>query len=86
MQDMPYKILMTWIPARIGWYKKYKGRLYQVSARQLGVAPTKQDSWRAANCWWEAKKSKIDAQALAVPEDDHRQAYRSALATAAAIQ
>src|SRR4051812_10142734 len=86
MQPMPHKLLMSWIPRRKGWYKKYRGDLYSVSARQLGSEPTKQDSWRAANRWWEAKKAEIDAQAPPVAEDDPDAGYRSALAIMAAVE
>lgn len=43
----------------------YRGEVYVVSCRQLGVAETKDASYRAANAWWDARQKEIDAN----PED-----------------
>ena len=56
---------MTWHAPTKRWVKKYKGRLYFISAKQLGVPPSKEASWQAANAWWEAKQTELD--------DEHRQ-------------
>jgi hypothetical protein len=52
---------LTWIPARRGWMKEYKGRKYAISWRQLGVTESKDASYQPANEWWKAKKAEIDA-------------------------
>ena len=36
------KPLMGWIPARKVWQKRYKGKLYLVSCKQLEAPPTKE--------------------------------------------
>jgi hypothetical protein len=59
---MARRFLMTWVPSRKGWLKHYRGGMYSVSCRQLGVEETKEASWQAANRWWEAKKGEIDAR------------------------
>jgi integrase len=53
--------LMSWIPRQKRWMKMYRGKRYAVSCRQLRVPATKDDSWRAANDWWEAKQAELDA-------------------------
>jgi hypothetical protein len=62
---------MGYIRSRKGWYKKYQGQLYQVSCKQLGVPPTKDQSMTAANEWWEAKRAEIDAQEKAATAKAH---------------
>lgn len=54
---------MTWIETQRRWVKKVPVELRQiagvtfvsVSPRQLGTAPTKAASWRAANQWWDSQ-------------------------------
>jgi FAD/FMN-containing dehydrogenase len=53
--------LMTWVPKRRRWMKKYRGRMYAVSPRQLGMPDSKEASYQAANAWWLAKQIDIDA-------------------------
>jgi integrase len=53
---------MTWEPGPRRWRKLYRGKLYTVSCRQLGVPDTKGDSYQAANAWWQAKRTEIDGQ------------------------
>src|SRR5262245_43019812 len=65
---MARKLTMTWVASRKGWIAKYKGKMYSVSCRQLGVEPTKESSWRAAREWWAAKKAEIDARPKPVDE------------------
>jgi integrase len=45
----------------------YKGQRYTVACSVLGVPAAKDASYQAANRWWEAKKSEIDAAARPVP-------------------
>jgi integrase len=52
---------MTWVPAGRRWMKKHNGKWYAISCRKLGVPPTKEASWRAANDWWEAKLKEIES-------------------------
>lgn len=54
---------MTWVPGSKRWAKEYKGKSLAVSCRQLGVPATKDNSWQAANAWWEKKQKEIDATA-----------------------
>jgi integrase len=56
---------MSWVGHQKRWTKMYRGRTYSVSCRQLGVPPTKDTSWAAANQWWEVKQAAIDAEARA---------------------
>ncbi len=57
--------LMSWIPKEKRWQKKYRGKRYAVSPRQLKTAPTKEASRQAANDWWDRKQREID-EALGV--------------------
>jgi hypothetical protein len=59
---MAKKCLMMWYPKRACWQKRYRGKLYQISCRQLKSTPTKDGSLDAANLWWEAKQKELDAE------------------------
>ena len=65
---MARKLTMTWIASGRRWIKKYKGKMYAVSCRQLGCADSKEASAAAANEWWEAKQKEIDAVPLTEEE------------------
>ena len=53
---MPRKCLMTWEGApNFRWTKMYRGTRYRVTCEDLGVPRTKEDSYQAANAWWEKK-------------------------------
>jgi integrase len=58
---MARKYLMTWMAPTRRWAKKYKGKMYFVSCRQLGCPETKEESAAAANAWWEAKQQETDS-------------------------
>lgn len=53
---MARRFLMSWKPKERRWKKLHRGVLYVVSCRQLGVPETKEDSWRAANAWFEKQR------------------------------
>ncbi len=57
---MARKLHMTWQASTRRWFKKYQGKIYAVSCRQLGTEPSKDASLAAANAWWEAKQTEID--------------------------
>ncbi len=57
---MPTRELMTWVPEQRRWTKRYAGRRYYVSARQLGCRETKEESLQAANQWWRDKQPELD--------------------------
>jgi integrase len=57
---MPKKLHMTWQASTRRWFKKYKGQIYAISCRQLGVEDTKEGSTEAANEWWQAKLKEIE--------------------------
>ncbi len=57
---MPAQEHMTWNPSQKRWLKKYRGKMYSVSPRQLKSPPTKDGSRQAANQWWEAKQRTLD--------------------------
>ncbi len=61
---MAKRYQMTWKASTRRWRKMHRGKLYTVSCRQLGTPETKEDSWRAANEWWERQ--------LATPDQDER--------------
>ena len=61
---MPAKPLMTWVPARKRWTKKYRGKMYAVSCRALGTDPTKEASTKAANDWWRKKQTELESESL----------------------
>src|SRR4051812_9884222 len=71
---MARKLEMTWNAKRRGWLKHYRGRIYNVSCRQLGVEPTKRASGEAANGWWVRKKLEVDAHPEQELADEARQA------------
>jgi hypothetical protein len=54
--------LMSWIPKEKRWQKKYRGRRYAVSPRQLLTDATKEASRTRANEWWTLKQAEIDKQ------------------------
>lgn len=64
---MAKKCLMMWYPKRACWQKRYRGKLYQVSCRQLKQPPTKEGSLDAANLWWEAKQKELDVEEAPPP-------------------
>ena len=57
---MPPKEAMTWSPGQRRWLKKYRGKMFAVSCRQLGCPPSKDASRAAANSWWGAKQAELD--------------------------
>lgn len=59
---MPAEELMGWNKTQRRWYKRYRGKLYFVSPRQLHTEPTKEASRQAANRWWANKQDGIDEQ------------------------
>jgi integrase len=72
---MARKVLMTWVAAGRRWIKKYKGKMYAVSCKQLGCPDSKEDSTLAANAWWEAKQTEVD-QTPPSPEDIRINAFK----------
>jgi hypothetical protein len=65
---MPAKMLMTWVPSTKRWSKKFKGKTYSVSCRQLGTPATKEASLRASNLWWEKKEEELKEAAKPPPD------------------
>jgi hypothetical protein len=57
---MPSAYLMTWDGKDARWRKWYQHKLHVVSCLKLGVPGTKEQSYRAANSWWIAKKKELD--------------------------
>jgi integrase len=55
------RCLMTWEPSRARWRKMHRGKVYVVFCTTLGVPATKQQSYVAANEWWETKRAELDA-------------------------
>jgi integrase len=52
---------MSWDDKQSRWVKMYKGQRYTVACSVLGVPATKEQSYQAANRWWEAKRAEVDA-------------------------
>jgi integrase len=52
---------MSWDSKQARWVKMHKGERYTVSCSALGVPPTKEGSYQAANAWWTIKRAEIDA-------------------------
>lgn len=50
---------MTWEPRKSRWRKMYKGTIYTVTCESLGTRPTKEDSYRHANAWWQRKLAEL---------------------------
>ena len=58
---MPIRTTMTWVSAQKRWIKKYRNKMYSISAKQLGTPPTKEGSIFAANQWWQDKQDELEA-------------------------
>jgi integrase len=71
---MAKKLPMTWYPQNARWRKCVKGKWYTVSCKELGVAPTKEASWRAMVEWWEKKQQEAASPDL----DEQRSKTRDA--------
>ena len=67
---MAKKELMGWVASMKRWQKRYRGKLYTVSPRQLGIEPRTREATRdAGNQWWEKKEKEIDeAAAPEIPD------------------
>ncbi|MCE9544180.1 MAG: hypothetical protein K8T25_01455 [Planctomycetia bacterium] len=53
--------LMGWDKKMLRWQKRYRGKLYTVSPRQLKAEKRTKDATRTqANQWWRSKKAEID--------------------------
>ena len=59
---MSWLYKMTWEKSKQRWRKMYHGRIYTISPQSLGCPPTKDESYQAANVWWEAKLTEIKGQ------------------------
>jgi len=59
---MPAVEYMGWSKGQKRWYKKYKGKLYWVGPKTLGVEANRESSRQAANDWWGKKQDEIDAK------------------------
>jgi len=68
---MPANELMGWNKDQRRWFKKYRGKIYSVSPRQLKCQPTKEASRQAANEWWAKKQAEIDEKTGAGKETPH---------------
>jgi integrase len=55
------RCLMTWEGSKSRWRKMHKGKMFFVTCESLGVPASKQQSYLAANAWWEAKKAELAA-------------------------
>lgn len=75
---MPTADSMGWSKTQRRWFKRYRGKLYFVSPKQLHCEPTKEASRVAANDWWDKKQTEIDealgkAKQLPAHVTDHYQ-------------
>ena len=57
---MPASYDLTWDTTNKRWRIMHKGQRYVVSCRQLGMPPTKEGSYQAANHWWRQKLAEIE--------------------------
>jgi integrase len=53
---------MTWEKSKLRWRKMHRGKVYVISPTTLGCEPTKEQSYLAANAWWDAKLAEIKGQ------------------------
>lgn len=51
--------VMTWVDKQKRWMKKYRGKTYSVSCRQLKSGVGREESRAAANAWWAAKEAEL---------------------------
>ena len=69
---MPRKCLMTWEGApNFRWTKMHRGTRYRVTCEDLGIPRTKEDSYQAANAWWEKKLAEIQIRKI---DEERREA------------
>ena len=62
---MPRKYLMSWeAHPQYRWIKMYKGKRYRVSCDELKRPRTKEESYLAANDWWERQLAKLSIRLL----------------------
>lgn len=54
---------MTFNDKQARWFKKYQGKQYSISCKELRCEPTRTASYQAANAWWLAKKKELDEAA-----------------------
>ena len=59
---MPAKFDLTWDGKNTRWRVQHEGKRFVVSCRQLGMPPTKEGSYQAANRWWSAKLMELQGQ------------------------
>jgi hypothetical protein len=67
-----HRELMTWNAKQKRWFKKHKKKQFAISCKELGTAPTKEASRRAANQWWENKLTELQANPLLRPRPSTR--------------
>jgi integrase len=67
---MAIKTEMTWEKAKLRWRKMYRGRIYTVSCKELGVPATKEASYQAARAWWRVKRAELDGAVPPHPFED----------------
>jgi len=67
---MSKKSLMRWNVALKRWEKMYKGLRLYVVPKTLNCPPTKEDSLDAANNWYIARRSELDAAPKSEPTHD----------------
>jgi integrase len=51
---------MTWDKSKQRWKKLYKGGWHRVTCTELGCPPTKEDSYQAANAWWQKRLAEVN--------------------------
>jgi integrase len=61
---------MTWDKPKLRWRKMYRGKIHLVTCHALGVPPTKEQSWQAANEWWSRRRAEVDADRPPHPHQD----------------
>lgn len=71
---MPRNFMMSWEGhPNYRWVKMYRGKRHRVSCKELGTPETKEDSYQAANHWWQSQMASLAA-------DDLNEEQRSVIA------
>ena len=63
---MPRSYQMSWDGSKDRWVKMYKGQRYTVACSVLNAPPSKEESYRQANAWWQKKRAEIDGERVTV--------------------
>jgi integrase len=81
---MPRKEEMNWEARHSRWHRMHQGVRYRVTCAELGVPPTREGSWKAANDWWRNRMAEVTAARRPHPHQEQLNELAERLAYAKA--